>query len=184
MTALLCCRKWVVCMIKFLKISSHQIKLGLKMLRLDRPWWGLKMVKRFLNVASIFLNLSSPSGIATCNALHTIRWLRRQYCRRRSHSDKYTLYFFSEFSSVFRDIFRGSGLFHVTGTYKHLCYIIWKCYLPPFVSALKGIKFLFAACQKGLATICKIRKIHENRRVLHAVIKFLPLACKRVADCL
>ena len=36
--------------------------------------------------------------------------------------------------------------------------------LAPFVSALKGIKFPFAACQKGLATACKIQKIRENKR--------------------
>jgi hypothetical protein len=35
------------------------------------------MVNRFLNVASIFyFNLSSPSGIATCAALHAIRRFR------------------------------------------------------------------------------------------------------------
>jgi hypothetical protein len=29
---------------------------------------------------------------------------------------------------------------------------------PPFVSVLKGIKFLFPACKKGLATTCKKSK--------------------------
>ncbi len=49
------------------------------------------MVKRFFNVASIFFsfNLSSPSGIATCTALHAIRRFRRQYCSRGSNSGKY-----------------------------------------------------------------------------------------------
>jgi len=54
--------------------------------------------------------------------------------------------------------------------------------LPPFVPAPKGIKFLFAACRKGLDTACKIQKIRENQRVLHAVVEYLPAACKRVAD--
>jgi hypothetical protein len=56
--------------------------------------------------------------------------------------------------------------------------------LPPFVPALKGIKFLLAACKKGLDTACKIQKIRENQIVLHAVVEYLPAACKRVADCL
>jgi hypothetical protein len=55
-------------------------------------------------------------------------------------------------------------------------------YLPPYVPALKGIKFPFAACKKGLDTACKIQKIHENQRVLLAVVEYLPAACKRVAD--
>ena len=57
-----------------------------------------------------------------------------------------------------------------------------KGLLAPFVSALKGIKFLFATCQKGLAIAGKIQKIRENKRVLRVVVEFLPAACKRVAD--
>jgi hypothetical protein len=57
-----------------------------------------------------------------------------------------------------------------------------KGLLAPIVSALKGIKFLFASCQKGIATACKIQKIRENKRVLHALVEFLPAACKRVSD--
>jgi hypothetical protein len=41
-----------------------------------------------------------------------------------------------------------------------------KGLLAPFVSSLKGIKVLFANCQKGLATACKIKKIRENKRVI------------------
>jgi hypothetical protein len=59
-----------------------------------------------------------------------------------------------------------------------------KGLLAPFCLSLKDIKFLFATCQKGLAPACKIQNIHENKRVLHAVVEFLPAACKRVADCL
>ncbi len=130
-------------------------------------------------------NFSSLSGIATCTALRAIRRFRRQYCSRCSNSDKYTLlWYFLNFSSVFREILRGRGLFHVTATCKHLCYIVWKGYLPPFDPALKCIKFPFAACKKGLDTACKIQKIRENTRVLHAVVEYRPAACKRVADCL
>jgi hypothetical protein len=44
--------------------------------------------------------------------------------------------------------------------------------LSPFCLALKGIKFLF------VATACKIQKIRENKRVLHAVVRYLPAASK------
>ncbi len=56
-----------------------------------------------------------------------------------------------------------------------------KGLLAPFVSAVKGTRFLFSASKKGLATAYKIQKIRE--RVLHAVAEYLPTACKRVADC-
>ena len=72
------------------------------------------MVNRFLNAASIFqFFLSSPSGIATCAALHAIRRFRRQYCSRCSNSDKYTLLlYFLDFSSVLIDILRGREQTH------------------------------------------------------------------------
>jgi hypothetical protein len=66
-----------------------------------------------------YFNLSSFSVIATCTALRAIRRFRKQYCSRCSNSDKYTLlwyYYFLNFSSVFREILRGRGLFHVTAT--------------------------------------------------------------------
>jgi hypothetical protein len=59
-----------------------------------------------------------------------------------------------------------------------------KGLFPPFVTAPKGIKFLFAACRKGLDTACKIQKISEIQRVLHAVVEYIPAACERVADSL
>jgi hypothetical protein len=68
-----------------------------------------------------YFNLSSLSGIATCIALRAICRFHRQYCSRRSNSEKYTLlWYFLNFSSVFREILRGRGLFHVTATFKHL----------------------------------------------------------------
>ncbi len=85
------------------------------------------MVKKFLMLPLFFIyfNLSSPSGIATCTSLHAIRRFRGQYCSRGSNSDKYTLLlYFLNVSSVFREIIKGKGLFHVTGTCNHLCYII------------------------------------------------------------
>ncbi len=59
-----------------------------------------------------------------------------------------------------------------------------KGLLAPFVLAPKGIKFLFAGCRKVLDTACKIQKIRGNQRVLHAVVEYLPAACKRVSDSL
>jgi hypothetical protein len=79
------------------------------------------MVKRFLNVASIFLNFnsSSPSSIATCTALHAIRKILQAILQ--PVPGKYTLlFYFLNFSSVFREILRGRGLFPVKGTCKHL----------------------------------------------------------------
>jgi hypothetical protein len=79
---------------------------------------GKKIVKCYLNFFIFYF--SSHRGIATCIALHAFRRLRRQYCSRRSNSDIYTLLLnFLNISSVFR----GKGLFHVTGTCEHLCYI-------------------------------------------------------------
>ncbi len=116
------------------------------------------MLPPFLN-----FNFSSLSGIATCTAFCAIHRFRRQFCSRCSNSDKCTLlWYFLNFSSVFREIHRGRELFHVKATCKHLCYIVWKGYLPPFDPALKGIKFPFGACKKGLDTACKIQKIREN----------------------
>ncbi len=66
---------------------------------------------------------------------------------------------------------RGKELFHVTHT-------------QTLMSGLKGIGFLFAMCKRVLDTACKIQKIRENKRVLHAVIKYLLAPCKRVSDCL
>jgi hypothetical protein len=69
------------------------------------------MVHVFLMLSQFFyFNLSSPSGLATCTALHAIHRFRRQYCSRGSNSDKYTLLLY-----IIREILRG-GLFHVTGT--------------------------------------------------------------------
>jgi hypothetical protein len=58
-----------------------------------------------------------------------------------------------------------------------------KGLLAPFVSALRSIKFLFAVCEKRLATASKVKNIREIK-VLHAVFEYLPAACKRVIDCL
>ncbi len=76
-----------------------------------------------------YLPLSSPSGVATCTALHAIRRFRRRYFIRCSTSGKYTLLFYYclNFSSVFRELIQGRGLFHPTARCKHL---------RPFVSAL------------------------------------------------
>jgi hypothetical protein len=80
------------------------------------------MVKKFLMQPPFFsFNLSSPSGIATCTALRAIRRFRRQHCSCSSDPDKFTsLLHVQNFSSVFRDILNGKGLFHVTAKYKTL----------------------------------------------------------------
>jgi hypothetical protein len=69
----------------------------------------------------VSFDLSSPSGIATCTALRAIRRFRRQHCSRSTAPDKFTfLLHFQNFSSVFREILNGKGLFHVTAKYKTL----------------------------------------------------------------
>jgi hypothetical protein len=55
---------------------------------------------------------------------------------------------------------------------------------PGSATLLKGIGFLFAVWKRGLDTACKIEKICENKRVLHAAIRYLLSPCKRVSDCL
>jgi hypothetical protein len=68
-----------------------------------------------------YFNLSSVSGIATCTVLRAIRRFRRQHCSRSSDPDIFTfLLHFQNFSSVFGEILKGKGLFHVTGKYKNL----------------------------------------------------------------
>jgi hypothetical protein len=65
------------------------------------------MLPPFLN-----FNLSSPNGIANCTALRAICRYRRQHCSRSSDPDKFTfLLHFQNFSSVFREILKGKGLF-------------------------------------------------------------------------
>jgi hypothetical protein len=77
---------------------------------------GKKMKPPFFS-----FNLSSPSRIATCTALLAIRRFCRQHCSRSSYPDKSTfLLNFQNVSSVFKEILKGKGLFHVTGKYKHL----------------------------------------------------------------
>jgi hypothetical protein len=83
---------------------------------------------------------------------------------------------------------RGKELFHVTHMQTLMLHYLKGLlrYLPPFVSGLKGIRFLFAMCKRVLdtGTACKIKNICENKRVLHVVIKYLLAPCKRVFDCL
>ena len=119
-------------------------------------------------------NLSSPSDIATCTALHAIRKFRRQYCSRCSNADKYSLLlYFINFSYVLRYILRGRGLFHVTGLFKNLFEMV-TC---PLLFRSKRYQIPFAACKKGLDTACKFQKICENTRVLHEVVEYLPAPC-------
>ncbi len=77
---------------------------------------------------------------------------------RYSDPDKFTLLlYFQNFSSVFWEILKGKGLFHVRGKHKHF---FERVTFPLFVSALKGIKFLFAICNRAPCTkLGKIRKI-------------------------
>ncbi len=87
-------RNIILLYINSLKVPSHFIRLGLKC----NGWIDLVEYKdcSWQNISemlppSFYFNLSSPSGIATCTALHAIRRFRRQYCSRCSNLDNYTL---------------------------------------------------------------------------------------------
>jgi hypothetical protein len=59
------------------------------------------------------------TGVFACNSQ-----IPQAILQPASNSDKYTLLLnFLNIASVFRETLRGRGLFHVTGTCKHLCYI-------------------------------------------------------------
>jgi hypothetical protein len=127
------------------------------------------MVNKFFNVACIFYSdLNSPSGIATCTALHAIRRFCRQYCSRTSNPDKYISFCIFRIFLIFSE--RGKELLHVTHMQSLMLHYL-KGFLPPFVSGLQGIGFLFAVFKRGLDTAWKIEKIRENKNVLHAVNK-------------
>jgi hypothetical protein len=70
----------------------------------------------------------------------------------------------------FEDKVTSTELYNVTIKKNHLCTIVWKAYLFPYVSVLKVVCLLSAKSQKVLDTVCKIEKIHENKNVLHATI--------------
>jgi hypothetical protein len=59
-----------------------------------------------------------------------------------------------------------------------------KGLLAPFCSSFKRYQIPFGSLQKGIRYRLQNSKIRENQIVLHAVVKYLPAACKRVADCL
>ncbi len=86
------------------------------------------MVKRCLNVASIFyFNLSSPSVIQPALLYMQFTDSAGNIAAGaliKTNTVHFIIIYFLNFSSVYTEILRGRGLFHVTGTRKHLCYII------------------------------------------------------------
>ena len=131
-------------------------------------------------------NFSSSSGIATSTALHAIRRFHRQYCSRRSDPDQFTFFLhFQNFSSAFREILKGKGLFHVKARHmqtRMLHYL--KGLLSPPLFQLRKVfnSFLQYAKAKGdQSTVFKVGKnLPGNKRV----IIYLLAACKRASDCL
>jgi hypothetical protein len=133
----------------------------------------------------LICNLSSPSGITTCTALHAIGGFRRQYCSRCTNSDNYTFFlYFQIFTSVFREILKGRGLYCVNRHMQPLLQHYLKGLLDPFVSALISIQIPFCSLQKEISYRKQSQKNPRNKRVLHAVFEYLRPACKRVIDCL
>jgi hypothetical protein len=56
--------------------------------------------------------------------------------------------------------------------------------LAPFCLSSKRYQIPFCNLPKGIDTGFKIQKVCENKRVLHAEVELLPVACQRVTDCL
>jgi hypothetical protein len=80
---------------------------------------------------------------------------------------------------------RGQELFHVMHMQTLMLHYL-KGLIVPFCFRSKRHLIPFAMCKRVLLldTACKIEKIRENKRVLHAVFKYLLASCKRVSDCL
>ncbi len=76
-----------------------------------------------------------------------------------------SFFYFQNYSSVFRDSLKSKGLFHVTATGTIMLHYL-KGLLPPYVSALKGINFFFAACKKE-----KSAKIKEFTNTFTQLVK-------------
>ncbi len=77
--------------------------------------------------------------------MHAVHRFSRQYCSRGSNPEKYFLFIYAEIFLLFSERYR---ILSCNRHMKHLYYIIWKGYLPPFVSALKCIKYLLAGCKR------------------------------------
>jgi hypothetical protein len=59
-----------------------------------------------------------------------------------------------------------------------------KGLLAPYCLSSKRYQIPFCKLPKGISYGMQNPKIRENKRDLHAVVEFLPAACKRVTDCL
>jgi hypothetical protein len=87
--------------------------------------------------------------------LRAIRRFRRQIAAG-ALIQPYTIFL------LLSDIFLHFSRIYLKANENTLVTVFEKGYLPPVVSAPKGIKFLYAICRRVLATACKIQKIHEN----------------------
>jgi hypothetical protein len=117
------------------------------------------MVLRFLNIFFYFRFLSGIAGICFANNSQ----IPQENCSQGFNSNTTTIYF---------------------GNYRILMvkiFFILKENENIHVSAPRGIKFIFAKCQKVLATACEIPKIRENLSVLLAVLHYpLPIILLRL----
>jgi hypothetical protein len=79
---------------------------------------------------------------------------------------------------LFSERFR--GLSHVTGTCKNLLQNM-KGLLTSFCFSSKTYTVIcFCNMKNRIATACTIEKIHQNKRLLHSAIEYLPAACQGV----
>ncbi len=121
-----------------LKVPSHQIRLvGIRFVD------GKKIFKCCLHF--FYSNLSCPSGIATCTALHAFSRFRRQYCSRSSNPDNTFSFSIFIIFLLFSD--RGKELFHVTHMQTLMLHYL-KGLLTPFCFRSKRYWIPFCSVQK------------------------------------
>jgi hypothetical protein len=97
-----------------------------------------------------YSNLSFPSSIATCTALHAIRRFRRQYCSRSSNTDKYIFFLYFQNFLLFSE--RGKKLLYVTHMQSLMMHYL-KGLLAPFCFRSKRYRIPFCSVQKGIRKI-------------------------------
>jgi hypothetical protein len=117
-------------------------------------------------------NLSCPSSITTCTALHAIRRFHRQYCSRSSNPDKYIFFLIFKIFLLFSE--RGKELCNVTHMQTLMLHYL-KGLLVPFYFRSERYRIPFCSVQKGIRYRMQNR---QNPRKLKSI------ACgKQIPSC-
>ncbi len=120
--------------------------------------------------------------ISTCIALPALCRFRRQYCSRRSNYDKYTLFlYFLNFSQFSERFLKADDFFRKYAHANTSCMLHYlKRLCVPFSFSSERYLIPFYSLQREISYRMQNPKIHENKRILHAVVENLPAACKMV----